>query len=141
MYVYADYALIRSLTMGWTGEADRRVAAIALAIRLYRADHLRWPSSLRELVPAYLREVPADPFSPGAPIGYVVRKGAAPGGQDRPLLYFNYTGDPQQAPLPSEPSLERPTHWSIDMGPQHFDQWRDLSRWYPSTVPADGSAQ
>lgn len=45
--------------------ARRRLACIQLALRLYRAEHGEWPESLSALVPEYLREVPADPFSSG----------------------------------------------------------------------------
>ena len=52
--------------------ADRRLAAVALAARLYQADHAgRLPDALADLVPAYLPAVPADPFRPDAgPLGY-----------------------------------------------------------------------
>lgn len=44
---------------------ERRIAAITLAIRLYTFDHDgRLPTSLSELVPAYLPAVPRDPFDP-----------------------------------------------------------------------------
>ncbi|HET6250136.1 MAG TPA: hypothetical protein VFE47_20765 [Tepidisphaeraceae bacterium] len=51
----------------------RRVAALALAMRLYAIDHGgAWPVDLLKLVPSYLQNVPIDPFSPnGAPIGYL----------------------------------------------------------------------
>jgi hypothetical protein len=42
--------------------ATRRMAAIALAIRLYQHDHGTRPVTLDALVPAYLGEVPRDPF-------------------------------------------------------------------------------
>ncbi len=50
-------------------EADRlgrvllRSAAAALAAERFRRDHGRWPAALAELVPAYLRAVPADPYA------------------------------------------------------------------------------
>ena len=49
------------------------MAAVALAIRLYRADHGgAWPASLGELVPAYLPAIPIDPLaSNGSPLHYV----------------------------------------------------------------------
>ncbi|MCH8970233.1 MAG: hypothetical protein IIA66_14080 [Planctomycetes bacterium] len=51
--------------------ARRRMAAIALAIRLYEIDHGRRPVELAELVPDYLDEVPRDPMAPdGATIRY-----------------------------------------------------------------------
>jgi hypothetical protein len=53
--------------------AERRMAAVALAVRLYRADHAgRWPESLDELVPAYLPLAPIDPFAAGGrPLHYL----------------------------------------------------------------------
>jgi len=43
---------------------DRRAAAIALAIALYRFDHNGiWPGSLEQLVPTYLPSVPLDPLA------------------------------------------------------------------------------
>lgn len=52
--------------------AERRLVAVALALRLYAADHGgSYPRTLDELVPAYLPAVPKDPFAAG----------------DKPLLY------------------------------------------------------
>jgi hypothetical protein len=53
--------------------ADRRMAAVVLAVALYRADHGgRLPATLGELVPDYLSAVPADPLAGGGkPLGYV----------------------------------------------------------------------
>jgi hypothetical protein len=42
--------------------AQRRMAATALAMRLYELDHGQRPESLGELVPRYLPAVPEDPF-------------------------------------------------------------------------------
>ncbi len=51
--------------------ASRRMAATALAIRLYELDHIRRPETLEKLVPDYLQVVPQDPFFDGARhIGY-----------------------------------------------------------------------
>jgi len=61
--------------------AFRRMAGVALAIRLYEIDHGRRPETLEELVPRYLPFVPPDPFaSDGRKIGY---RPHAP----KPLLY------------------------------------------------------
>jgi len=61
--------------------ANRRMTAVALAIRMYQLDHGRWPKTLDELVPKYLPSVPQDPYAPaGRNIGY------QPDG-DRPVLY------------------------------------------------------
>jgi hypothetical protein len=56
---------------------DRRLAAVALAVRLFVVDHAgRFPSTLEDLVPAYLPAVPKDPMSAGdQPIRYLPRAG------------------------------------------------------------------
>ena len=55
--------------------ARQRLAAAALAIKLYEVDHGSRPGALAELVPEYLPAVPVDPWDPAAgPIRY------APGG-------------------------------------------------------------
>ena len=43
-----------------------RVAIAALAAQRFRISTGRWPDSLRDLVPEYVREVPQDPFGDGA---------------------------------------------------------------------------
>jgi len=51
--------------------AEQRLAATALAIRWYEADHGHRPETLDMLVPAYLPAVPADPCASGdRPITY-----------------------------------------------------------------------
>ena len=61
-----------SLNRHFQASADRRVAAVALAVRLYVIDHDgALPPSLVELVPDYLPAVPRDPLRAGVgPIGY-----------------------------------------------------------------------
>ncbi|GMU84305.1 MAG: hypothetical protein AMXMBFR47_41750 [Planctomycetota bacterium] len=55
---------------------QRRLAATALAIRLFQVDHGRRPEHLAELIPDYLPAVPIDPFrSDSGPIGYRLEKG------------------------------------------------------------------
>ncbi len=52
--------------------AESRMAATALAIRLYELDHGRRPELLGALVPDYLSEIPLDPFdSHGVEIRYL----------------------------------------------------------------------
>ena len=49
----------------------RRMAAIALAVRLYELDHGLRPDGLADLVPDYINAIPTDPFSAQArPLGY-----------------------------------------------------------------------
>lgn len=62
------YALRRA----FQAQSDRYAAATVLAIRLYRTDHQdRYPSSLGDLVPAYLPRLPADPMAgDGRSFGY-----------------------------------------------------------------------
>jgi hypothetical protein len=52
--------------------ARRRMAALCLAIRLYRIDHAgEFPDRLDQLVPDYLPLVPVDPLaSDGRPLAY-----------------------------------------------------------------------
>ncbi|MCC6357256.1 MAG: hypothetical protein IT450_00815 [Phycisphaerales bacterium] len=55
---------------------QRRMAATALAIRLFQLDHGRRPVRLEELVPTYLTAVPIDLFRPdGGWIGYRLESG------------------------------------------------------------------
>jgi hypothetical protein len=67
--------------------ADRRLAAVALAARLFRADHGgAWPRGIEDLVPAYLPAVPGDPFDArGGPMRYRLSGGAA--APDGPVAY------------------------------------------------------
>jgi hypothetical protein len=51
-------------------KAARRLATVALAARLYAADHNdQLPTALEELIPAYLPVIPIDPMS-GSPLKY-----------------------------------------------------------------------
>jgi hypothetical protein len=61
---------------------DRRLAATALAIRLYQLDHAgQRPRRLGDLVPGYLPAVPLDAMAAGGrPIGYLPS-------EDRPSVY------------------------------------------------------
>ncbi|PKO19327.1 hypothetical protein CVU37_03810 [candidate division BRC1 bacterium HGW-BRC1-1] len=45
---------------------------VATALEIYRADHGSYPAQLEELVPNYLRVLPADPFK-GLPLTYSVK--------------------------------------------------------------------
>jgi len=71
----------RAVQLHFRALALRRMAATALAIRLYEVDHGRRPATLAELVPDYLAAVPRDPYAAdGRALGY--RPDASP-----PVLY------------------------------------------------------
>jgi hypothetical protein len=65
-----------AMTRGFEAATKRRMAAVALALRLFAIDRGRPAASLKELVPDYLLEIPADPLS----------------ADGRPLAYANYGG-------------------------------------------------
>ncbi len=75
-YLIGDFAEHSSqyqntLRIMYRAIASQRLAATALAIRLFELDFGRRPYDLTELAPAYLPTVPIDPFSnPPRPIGY-----------------------------------------------------------------------
>ena len=53
-------------------KCDRRAAATALAIRMYKLDHGGRPTTLSELVPRYIPVLPGDPFATTPrPLGYL----------------------------------------------------------------------
>ena len=52
------------LSLAYLDSAGRRLAATALAIRLYEIDHGHRPAALADLLPEYLPGAPVDPFAP-----------------------------------------------------------------------------
>jgi hypothetical protein len=88
--------------------AERRLAAVALAVKLYEADHDgRAPEKLAALVPDYLSAVPADPLAAGgAPLRYI----SAAEDPDRPRVYSvddNGVDDGGHEPDPDAPRRVR----------------------------------
>ncbi len=69
--------------------ANRRLAAVAVAVRLYRIDHAgRLPGALADLVPQYLPVVPVDPMrGDGGPLGYAPTYAPPGGGPPSPRVY------------------------------------------------------
>ena len=69
-----DRSVIGPVTNVSRTKLQRRAAAIALAVHLYRVDHDdAMPEALDALVPEYLPAVPRDPMAPdGRPLGYIV---------------------------------------------------------------------
>jgi hypothetical protein len=91
------------------GIADRRLAAVALAIGSYAAHHAgKRPASLDELLTEYLPAIPADPFaaagvklrykpSEDRPILYSAGEdGTDDGGSEQPGRQYRYKGAPPQ---------------------------------------------
>ncbi len=69
------------LTTHFRSLALRRMAGVALSLRMYEIDNGRRPKTLEELVGKYLRKVPDDPFTdPPRPIQYLLEA-------EQPLLY------------------------------------------------------
>ena len=65
-------SLAHAVRLHYSVLAQRRMAAIALAMRLFELDHGRRPRELAELVPDYLPAVPIDPMAAGEwPIHYL----------------------------------------------------------------------
>lgn len=52
------------------GEAQNGLLLIALALRAYRLEHGRYPVTLAELAPVYVKKIPADPFALQGVFGY-----------------------------------------------------------------------
>ena len=75
-------AFERALQLYYRMIAMRRMAAVALAMRLYEIDNGRRPAKLAELAPKYLPAIPADPFVAGG-----ARRISYLPSAERPLLY------------------------------------------------------
>lgn len=72
-YIAAPFARLRlqegdlwSFSHAARSEALTRCASAALSVRKWEKDHGSYPATLEELVPAYLEELPSDPFSEGS---------------------------------------------------------------------------
>ncbi|HEY8668919.1 MAG TPA: hypothetical protein VIL86_19885, partial [Tepidisphaeraceae bacterium] len=71
--LYLSPSLGRYAETSYRIRADRRMAALATAMRLYQLDHTgNRPKTLDELVPQYLAAVPADPMTEGGILRYHV---------------------------------------------------------------------
>ncbi len=74
----------RSLEVLYAGRVSMQSAAVALALRVYEADHDALPVSLEALVPDYLPEAPIDPFDADErPLRLIERDG---------LMFINSVG-------------------------------------------------
>lgn len=63
-------------------EVCRRATLLRLALAMYRLDHKKYPTSLRDLVPEYLAELPLDPYG-RQPFQYL------PAGLELPLEHWS----------------------------------------------------
>jgi len=61
-------------------ESGGALLLTALALRLYHHEHKRYPQTLNELSPRYLKQIPVDPFGDGSPLRYKING-------DKYLLY------------------------------------------------------
>jgi hypothetical protein len=119
----------RALQTDMRGREERRFAAIALAVALYRADHNgASPPRLDALVPAYLQSIPNDPFASNRPISYLVIPNGTPSGAVRHLLYsIGENGIDDTASGAQLPPTSAEYGWT-NTG-RLDDQHRDLDRW------------
>ena len=80
---------VRWILLDLRAVTDRRLAAVALAAKLYQADHAgRLPPTLDALVPSCLPAVPTDPFDPaGGPIRYAPAFRPGPTAAPSPRVY------------------------------------------------------
>lgn len=109
--------------------ASRRMAAAALALRLYELDHAERPQRLEELVPSYLAAVPEDPFAAdGRPLGY------RPDADPRVIYSVGLDGVDNGGRFALRPA------GGVD--PRQLDQvfFLDGNRPRPKTQPAAGTA-
>lgn len=111
----------RTIETQFRSLAERRMAAVNLAVQLYRTDHHGdWPKALADLVPNYLSEVPADPYgAKGQTVGYQIIAHGWPDGRDRPVVFVR-SGTKEQ--IPAEPQA-----WWNQAGKKEVWQFRDLS--------------
>lgn len=86
--------------------ARHSIVLSLFAIRCYVADHQKLPSSLADLSPKYLRDVPMDPFS-GEPMQYDPLKG---------LLFSAGTNFIKEGGKVTQPPLLDPTEPTVDLG-------------------------
>ncbi|HEY7088549.1 MAG TPA: hypothetical protein VH518_10700 [Tepidisphaeraceae bacterium] len=113
-------SLNRALETDFRSRTEMTLAAVCLAVRMYRVDHGdAFPPNLAGLVPDYLPSVPIDPMSPtGSPLGYRIFNNGT-----RPVVYS--VGSDQvddTAKSNAAPGPLRHAGWDTSTS----DQWRDL---------------
>ena len=77
-FVPTPVATLHIAELAISAQAQRRLAATAIALKRFEAEQGRRPATLDELVPDYMKQLPTDPFGDGtAKICYVPADGAA----------------------------------------------------------------
>jgi len=105
--VGTDFTSIRFVTT--LNSAENDLLLTAMAVQTYRADHSRYPAQLSDLVPAYLRDIPADPFGAGGPLRYRLKA-------DRYLLWSIGPDGKDSGGIPIEDKLYTtlmPRRWRV----------------------------
>lgn len=119
---------------------DRRITAIALAMRLYQVDHSgAFPPTLDALVPTYLPAVPRDPHADDRQLGYMLRDNGK-----RPMAYGVGENSVDDTSTGGSPLSTR-VYWgyqganydAVGKRLANDDQYRDLTQWMPATPPTD----
>jgi hypothetical protein len=103
--------------------------ALFLAIQAYEADHGRPPARLRALVPAYVRELPEDPFT-GKSFRYVVGRTPHYWGKVKWGIYSvgaNFRNDNGQATEVASIYQKAPT--------DRRNRWNPDIIWIPKPLP------
>jgi len=101
---YRSRVLVSELNRAWCdNEVCRRAAMLQIGLAMYRQDHQAYPPRLADLVPAYLKKLPPDPYS-SQPFAY------EPAGLELELqaMNANYKFQPIKA--------NTPLFWSVGAG-------------------------
>lgn len=102
-------SLDRFMTNHYRILTDRRLAAVALAMRWYATEHEgKLPATLGELVPKYLPAVPLDPLAAGKPLKYLPHAST-------PLIYSigEDMSDDGGSETPINPRRQDPGEWEL----------------------------
>jgi hypothetical protein len=126
-------SLLRATETHFRVVADRRMAAVSLATRLYQIDHGgKYPASLNELVSEYLPYVPLDPLAGNnRRLGYVLAENGK-----RPIVYSISTNTTD----PTQPDMIFPATPMYGWQTGTAAQYRDLSRFTPPTSTQPGTS-
>lgn len=135
-------AFRRAATQDYNALTDARLAALALAMRLYALDHDgKFPTDLNALVPAYLSRIPDDPLAPSGPLRFapdtariysVGPNNVDDGGSDKPLH-----PNPRGGNNIIWDQLDRVVYLTRQPRPLIMDDLDEIDPPTPATQPAD----